>query len=78
MLEENAIIPLMEKLTIQQDIFNMIIIYSGEDSVLMIGGLNSSCTIEEYSNGGWNRKSHCAVGGVVGFRKVFTSDFCQS
>ena len=88
MLEENAIIPLMEKLTIQQDIFNMIItekkmvkaplIYFGEDSVLMIGGLNSSCTIEEYSNGGWNRKSHCTVGGVVGFRKVFTSDFCQS
>ena len=45
-------------------------LYSGEDSVLMIGGINSSCTIEEYSNGGWNRKSHCAVGGVVGFRKV--------
>ena len=48
-------------------------LYSGEDSVLMIGGINSSCTIEEYSNGGWSRKSHCAVGGVIGFRKVFTS-----
>lgn len=54
-------------------------LYSGEDSVLMIGGKNPSCTIEEYSNGEWSRRSHCNIGGVVGFRKGFSScDFVHS
>ena len=53
--------------------------YSGENSVMMIGGQNPSCTMEEYNtgNGTWLRRQNCGIGGVVGFRKVFSCDLCQ-
>jgi hypothetical protein len=42
----------------------------GKDSVMMIGGKNPSCYMEEYSNGEWNIRQHCAQGGVVGFSAI--------
>ena len=54
--------------------------YSGEDSVMMIGGKNPECRMEEYNvngNGAWLMRQYCGIGGVVGFRKVLGCDFCQ-
>ena len=42
----------------------------GTDTVMMIGGKNPSCYMENYIDGKWNIQQYCPIGGVVGFRKV--------
>ena len=45
---------------------------SASHTVMMIGGEDATCTMEEYntSSGEWLVRKNCGIGGVIGFRKV--------
>ena len=54
---------------------------ASEDSVMMIGGENSSCYMEEYNtrgDGQWLIRKNCGIGGVIGFRKVLHAIFVSN